>query len=207
MEVQARQTQAEVGSSGVIDTSMNMADMGTKHLTATTRRTLLALMPLCCGERLGTVTIWDSSRSEDGMTSSETTTACTTMDNTTVDSSTAVHCWQIFLHVNQAMVIVAVFPVCVHKVKITRRCREVGDFNNEGDTHFGRRTSRSLGANVREASKKVVPAEHTPRVSRSLVCRRAGRRDVADSTLNLTMTHVHLRSVMRTELVDVETTL
>ena len=69
------------------------------------------------------------------MTSSETTTACTTMDNTTVDSSTAVHCWQIFLHVNQAMAIVAVFLVCVHKVKITRRCKEVGDFNIK-ETHI-----------------------------------------------------------------------
>ena len=31
----------------VIGTSMNTADMGTKYLCAPTRRTLMALMPLC----------------------------------------------------------------------------------------------------------------------------------------------------------------
>ena len=34
----------------VIDTSVNMAETDTKYLSATTRRTLLALMPLCFGE-------------------------------------------------------------------------------------------------------------------------------------------------------------
>ena len=35
-----------------MNTTMNTADMGTRCLSATTRRTLLALMPLCFGERL-----------------------------------------------------------------------------------------------------------------------------------------------------------
>ena len=46
----------------VIDTSMVAADMGTKCLSATRRRTLLALMPLCFGARLGMLAMVAASR-------------------------------------------------------------------------------------------------------------------------------------------------
>ena len=79
-------------------------------------------------------------------------------------------------HANLAMVVLAVFSLCVRKVKITRRCR-VENFNIKY-THPGRR--------VREASKNVVPAEHAPTsVEVLFVCRRAGRRDVVGATLNV----------------------
>ena len=76
------------------------ADMGTKYSGATTRRALLALMPLWFGERFWMVT-------------------------TTADGSTADHCWWIFSHVNQVVILVFVFYLCVHLVKITRGCRRL----------------------------------------------------------------------------------
>ena len=60
----------------VIDTTMNTAGMDTKYISATTRRTLLALMPLRPGERererLGMAAMVSASR-EAGKTSSATT--------------------------------------------------------------------------------------------------------------------------------------
>ena len=108
----------------VIDTTMNTAGMDTKYINATTRRTLLALMPLRPRGRLGMAAMVSASR-EAGKTSSATTAACATMHNTTVDSSTAVHCWWFFLQVNLAMVIGAVFYLYMHRVKITQRCRKL----------------------------------------------------------------------------------
>ena len=58
----------------VIDT--NTANIGTKYLSATTRRALLALMSLCFGEKLGIVTMVAASR-EDGKTSSAKSARCT----------------------------------------------------------------------------------------------------------------------------------
>ena len=58
----------------VIDTSMNTADLGTKYLSATSRRTLVVLMPLYYGESHGVVTMVSASR-EAGKTSSATTAA------------------------------------------------------------------------------------------------------------------------------------
>ena len=55
--------------------------------------------------------------------SSATTAARAVIHNTTVTFFTAVHYWWIFLHVNLAMVIVAVLYQCMHKFKITRRYR------------------------------------------------------------------------------------
>ena len=47
----------------VVDTRMNTGDTGTKYLTVTQREgMLLALMPLCFGERLGMVTMVAASR-------------------------------------------------------------------------------------------------------------------------------------------------
>ena len=117
----------------VIDTTMNTAGMDTKYISATTRRTLLALMPLRRGGRLGMATMVSALR-EAGKTSSATTAACATMHNTTVDSSTAVHCWWFFLQVNLAMVIRAVFYLYMHKVKITQRCRKLATPTGSGDT-------------------------------------------------------------------------
>ena len=80
----------------VINRCMNTADMGTKHLRATPTRILLVLMPLCYG---GVVTMVSASR-EAGKTSSATTPA-------------------------YAMVLVGVLYLCMHKVKITQRCRRL----------------------------------------------------------------------------------
>ena len=91
----------------VIDANMNTADMGQKYWSATTRKTSMALMPLCFGERLGLVTVVVASR-EAVKTSDVTTAAYGMVHNTTVDASTAVHCWWIFVYVNLVMVIVAV---------------------------------------------------------------------------------------------------
>ena len=66
----------------VMDSTVHTVDMGTKYFSATTRRTLMALMWLCLGERL---------------------VLGTTMQNTAVDTSTTVHCSWIFLHVNLVM--------------------------------------------------------------------------------------------------------
>ena len=62
----------------VMDTSMDTADVGTKYLNATTRRTLFALMPLCFGERLRMGTMVAASR-EAGKTASTTTAAYVTI--------------------------------------------------------------------------------------------------------------------------------
>ena len=57
------------------------------------------------------VTMVAASR-EAGKTWNASTAAYATMHNTTVDPPTAGHCWWIFLHVNLAMVLVAVFHLC-----------------------------------------------------------------------------------------------
>ena len=66
-------------------------ETGTKYVNATTRRTLLALMPLCFGERLGMVTMV-ATPTEAGKAPSATTAAYVAMHNTTLDLSTAIHC-------------------------------------------------------------------------------------------------------------------
>ena len=65
-------------------------------------------LPFCFGERLGMVTMVGASR-EARRTSGATTAAYATMHSTTVDPSTADHCWCLFLNVNLVMVIVFVF--------------------------------------------------------------------------------------------------
>ena len=55
------------------DTGMNTADMGTKYLSATTRTTLMALMPMCFGEMFGLVTMAFVSR--EAVKTSDVTTA------------------------------------------------------------------------------------------------------------------------------------
>ena len=59
-------------------TSMNTGDMGTRYMSATARRTLLALMSLCFGERFGMVTMVTAS-GEVRKTSSASTAAHATM--------------------------------------------------------------------------------------------------------------------------------
>ena len=71
----------------VTDTSMHTTDTGTKSLRPTTKRTLVALMPLCFVESLGIVPMvvaW----SEAGNSSSATTAAYATIHNATVDPTT-----------------------------------------------------------------------------------------------------------------------
>ena len=107
---------------------------------------------------------WCASR-EAGKTSSATTAACATMHNTTVDSSTAVHCWWFFLHVNSAMVIKAVFYLYMHRVKITQHCRKLADFNlkrrhlENGRLGCGATNSWSMGA--RSTSANGACRSHT----------------------------------------------
>ena len=79
----------------VIDTSANTADMGTKYVSATTRRTLLTLLPLYFGDSLGIVTTVAASR-EAGKTPNATTAAHATVHNTTEDLFTANYCWWIW---------------------------------------------------------------------------------------------------------------
>ena len=62
----------------VMDASMDTADVGTKYLNATTRRTLFAFMPLCFGESLRMATMVAASR-EAGNTASATTAAYVTI--------------------------------------------------------------------------------------------------------------------------------
>ena len=100
--------------------------------------------------------------------------------NTTVDLPTAKLCWWInFLQVNLA--IAAVFYLCVHKVKIIRRCRSLQTSSTDTlkDGYW------SLACE-KHPIKWCPRSIHRPRVSRSLVCRRAGRKDCSKFNLNVT---------------------
>ena len=112
--------------SKAIDTSMNTADIGTKHMSGTTRRRWLALLvPL------------------------------------------------------------------VHAQGQDDRKMQVGGFNMKR-RHSGRRTSGLWSDEILGDQKHLLwcpQLTHRPRVRRSAVCRRAGRRDVGDATLERTVTY------------------
>ena len=69
-----------------------------------------------------------------GKTWSETAAVYATIRNTTVDPDTACHCWCIFLHVNRVKILVAVVQLCMHEVKITRRCSRLATSTRCGNS-------------------------------------------------------------------------
>ena len=78
-------------------------------------------MSLCFGGKLGAVTMVAASREVGKIERND----CSVFDDAQYNTSTAYHCCWIFLHVNPVMVFVAVFSMCVHKTKITRRCKRL----------------------------------------------------------------------------------
>ena len=101
--------------------------MSTTFLSATTV-TLLARMPLCCGERLGLAVMVVASR-EDVKTSNKVESAAfATMHNISLNSHEAVHCF--FLQMHLVTVIVDLIYLCVkYKAEVHSKTQMVGDFN------------------------------------------------------------------------------
>ena len=99
-------------------------EVSTRYSSAATR-TLLALMPLYFGGRLGL--FCDGGRfetGEEGIKSSKECRAHCETHCTTVDTHQGGHCWWIFLHMYLVKVIVALVFLCVKcKVKINPKMR------------------------------------------------------------------------------------
>ena len=86
------------------------------------RKTLLALMPLCFRERLGTVK--HGGRFERGGADSERNDCSVCNDAQYNNGSFRGSLLLVDLpHVGLSMVFMAVFHLCMHMFKITRRCR------------------------------------------------------------------------------------
>ena len=156
----------------VIDT--NTANIGTKYSSATTRRALLALMLLCFGEELGIVTM--VAAFERGQQDIERKD-CT------------MHKLSEPFHSRSLLVDLLVGELgdgscgCVLLVRAQDqdhpKMQKVDDFNMKY-RHAGRQTSgcgatKCLETCVREASKKVVLAEHTPTTSEWKSCLQCGQ--------------------------------
>ena len=100
--------------------------MQREHLTWTADQGSIRKCLEWCESNMDTRHLWSQHvLSEAVKTSSATTAAYATMQNTTVVQSTAYHCWCTFLHVSSVIVVVAVLYLCVHKVKIIRRKRRL----------------------------------------------------------------------------------
>ena len=199
------------------DMSLDTVGTGTKYLSTTARRMLLALMLPCLGDSLRMVTMVAASR-EAGR-------------HRTRRLQRVRRC--IFQQWTPPRLIIVGGSSCmcscrwfsllcffgVHKVKEHPKTQKARDFNMKRKRPE-RRTSglwsdEVLEAWVREASEKVVPAEHTPTTSESKSCLQQCRQEgCSRCSTNPAMTHVRLRLVMYTgqlvsytRLVGVETAL
>ena len=135
----------------------------TMYLSATTWSTLLVLMPMYLGERIGMVTMVAASR-EAGMTASAAIAACPTIQTTQWILPRQITV--VGLLVNVAMVIVAVLFLCRRKVEDAEGWRlqaeaetpwkKDGLWSDEVLGHIGARSIQESGARKAHSDHECV---------------------------------------------------